>query len=146
MTRTVDVVIVGGDAAAVAATIDAAGRGQRVLVVIRARRSGFARRLRQAIGTAMVLGPGQVSILTGAEVACADGVRCVEAVVVRQIRTRRLIGFNASALVAFGRPAPQTNARACDGHGVEHIQSSSAFRATSSTRPGRSSRSRSAAG
>lgn len=101
MTRTVDVVIVGGDAAAVAATIDAVRRGQRVLVVMRTRRSGFARDLRRAIGTS-ALSPAQITILTGAEVACVDGVKSIEAVVVRQLRTRRLIGFNASALLVFG--------------------------------------------
>ena len=102
MTRTVDVVIVGKDAAAVAATIDAVRRGQRVLVVIRTRRSGFTRHLRQAIGTALVLSPGQITVLTGAEVACVDGVKSIEAVVVRLVRSRRLIGFNASALLVFG--------------------------------------------
>ena len=99
MTRTVDVVIVGGDAEAVAATIDAVRRGQRVLVVMRTRRSGFARDLRRAIGTSV---PAQITVLTGAEVACVDGVKSIEAVVVRQLRTRRLIGFNASALLVFG--------------------------------------------
>jgi pyruvate/2-oxoglutarate dehydrogenase complex dihydrolipoamide dehydrogenase (E3) component len=103
MTRTVDVVIVGGGAAAVAATIDAVRLGQRVLVVIRARRSGFARQLREALGTAMVVSPARITVLTGAEVACVDGVQSIEAVVVRQRRTRRLIGFNASALLVVGR-------------------------------------------
>jgi hypothetical protein len=98
MTRTVDVVIAGGDAAAIAATIDALSRGLRVLVVIRARRSAFARHLRQAIGTA--LSP-RVTVLTGAEVACVDGVKTIEAVVVRHLGTGRLFGFNASALLAF---------------------------------------------
>ena len=103
MTRTVDVVIEGEDAAAIAAAIDSVGRGLRVLIVIRARRSTFARHLREAIGKArVVLSPKQITILTGAEVACVDGVKSIEAVVVRQLRTRRLIGFNASALLAFG--------------------------------------------
>ena len=101
MTRTIDVVIAGGGAAAVAATIDALSCGLRVLVVIRARRSAFARHLRQAIGSAGLLS-AQVTVLTGAEVACVDGVKTIEAVVVRQLRTGRLTGFNASALVAVG--------------------------------------------
>ena len=50
----------------------------------------------------MVLSPAQITVLTGAEVACVDGVKSIEAVVVRQQRTRRLIGFNASALLVFG--------------------------------------------
>ena len=103
MTTTVDVVIEGEDAAAIAATIDSVGRGLRVLIVIRARRSTFARRLREAIGNArVVLSPQQITILTGAEIVCVDGVKSIEAVVVRQLRTRRLIGFNASALLPFG--------------------------------------------
>jgi hypothetical protein len=105
MTTTVDVVIEGDDAAAIAATIDSVDRGLRVLIVIRARRSTFARHLREAIGKArVVLSPQQITILTGAEVACVDGVKCIEAVVVRQLRTRRLVGFNASALLTFGSP------------------------------------------
>jgi hypothetical protein len=103
MTTTVDVVIEGEDAAAIAATIDSVARGLRVLIVIRASRSTFARQLREAIATArVVLSPQQITILTGAEVACVDGVERIEAVVVRQLRTRRLIGFNASALLVFG--------------------------------------------
>ena len=101
MTRTVDVVIVGGDAAAVAATVDALSSGLRVLVVIRPRRSSFARQLRQAMGTAGSV-PPRVTVLTGTEIACVDGVTSIEAVVVRQLRTGRLTGFNASALLAFG--------------------------------------------
>lgn len=101
MTRSVDVVVVGGDAAAVAATIEAVSSGLRVLVVIRPRRSGFARRLRQAMGT-VTSSPPHVTVLTGAEVACVDGVKTIEAVVVRQLRTGRLTGVNASALLAFG--------------------------------------------
>ena len=81
------------------AAIDAVRQGQRVLVVIRTRRSGFGRHVRRAIGTAMVLSPAQITVLTG---ACVDGVKSIEAVVVRQLRTRRLIGFNASALLVFG--------------------------------------------
>lgn len=100
MTRTVDVVIVGATAAALTATVDALGRGLRVLVVIRPRRSGFGRQLRHAIGTPGLLSP-PITVLTGAEVACVDGVKSVEAVVVRHLRTQRLFGFNASALIAF---------------------------------------------
>lgn len=109
MTRTVDVVIVGGDAAAVAATIDALGRGLRVLVVVRQRRSGFARDIRRVIG---VRAPtlSQLTIFSGAEVVCVDGVKTVEAVVVRRLRTGRLIGINTSAFYRFGeRPVQQTH-------------------------------------
>jgi hypothetical protein len=101
MTRTVDVVIVGGDAAAVAATIDSLSRGFRVLVVMRQQRSGFARDIRRAIG-ATALTSSQLTILSGAEVVCVDGVKSIEAVVVRRLRTRRLIGINTPALCVFG--------------------------------------------
>ena len=99
MTRTVDIVIVGGNAAAVAATIDAVRRGLRVLVVIRRRGSNRARRLRRSVATACAMSPEQLSVVTGAEVACADGVKSIEAVVVRQLRSRRLIGVNASEML-----------------------------------------------
>lgn len=105
MTRTVDVVIVGGDAAAVAEAIDAARRGLKVLVVLRSGSGNFARRLRQRFRRALALPQRRVIVLTGAEVACADGVHSIEAVVVRHIRTRRLVGFNASALLSFGGDA-----------------------------------------
>lgn len=99
--NTVDVVVVGGDAAAMAAAIDALSRGLRVLVVVRSTRSGFARQLRHAIKTQGLLSP-RVTVLAGAEVVCVDGVKSIEAVVVRQLRTQRLFGFNASALIAPG--------------------------------------------
>jgi thioredoxin reductase len=99
MTRTVDVVIVCGDAASVAAVIDASRRGKRVLVVIPPRRASLARHLRQSLLAAGVLSPRLVTIVTGSEVACVDGVNGIEAVVVRHVRTGRLTGFNASALL-----------------------------------------------
>ncbi len=99
MTRSVDVVIVGGNAAATAATLDAIGRGLRVLVVIRLERLDLARRLRQTIRRAGRLAPRQLMVLTGAEVVCVDGVTAIEAVVVRHIRTGRLLAFNASAVL-----------------------------------------------
>lgn len=105
MTRTVDVVIVGAGAAAVAEAIDAARRGLKVLVVIRSGRGNLARRLRQRFRRALELRQRRVSVLTGAEVACADGVHSIEAVVVRYIRSRRLVGFNASTLLSFGGDA-----------------------------------------
>jgi len=98
MTRSVDVVIVGGSAAVMAATIDAIGRGLRVLVVIRPERLGLARRLRQAVRRAGMLAPRQLTVLTGAEVVCVDGGRSIEAVLVRHVRTGRLMAFNASAV------------------------------------------------
>lgn len=99
MTRTVDIVIVGGNAAAVAATIDAVRRGLRVLVVVRRSEPHLTRRFRQAVQRAAALSPRQLTILAGASVACVDGVNTVEAVIVKRLRTHRLIGFNASELL-----------------------------------------------
>lgn len=101
MTRTVDVVIVGADAAAIAATVDAIRKGLRVLVVVRSRRPEVASLLRQVIGAAAVPSSRQLTVMTGAEVVCADGVKSIEAIVVRRVRTRRLVGVNASALLVF---------------------------------------------
>jgi hypothetical protein len=102
MTHTVDLVIAGDDAAAVAAAVDALERGLRVLVVIRSTRSRFARDLRRALGRPGRPASRQITVLTGAEIACVDGVPSIEAVVVRRLRTRRLLAVNASALLAFG--------------------------------------------
>lgn len=102
MIRTVDLAIVGADAAAVGAAIDAARRGLRLLVVIRSKRTALARNMRQSLRAALVLPEPQVIVLTGAEVACVAGVGSIEAVVVRYVRTGRLLGFNASALLRFG--------------------------------------------
>ena len=41
----------------------------------------------------------EVIIVTGAEIACVDGVHGIETVLVRQLRTGRLTGFNAGALL-----------------------------------------------
>ena len=100
MTRTVDVVIVGADPAAMAATTEAARQGQRVLVVMRSRRAGLVRRLRQSLRAANSP-QWAVKIVTGAEVACVDGVTAVEAVLVRDLRTGRLRGFNAAGLQRY---------------------------------------------
>ena len=98
--NTVDVVIVGADQAAIAAITDAASRGLRVLVVIRSRRGELVRCLRQSLRLA-ASPQSAVKIVTGAEVACVDGVNAVEAVVVRDLRTGRLRGFNAAGLQRF---------------------------------------------
>lgn len=100
MTRTVDVVMVCGDETAVPAVIDASRRGQRILVVIRPGSAGLARLVRQSLSGAG-MSQRQVSMVTGSEVACVDGVNGVEAVVVRHVRTGKLVAFNASALLTF---------------------------------------------
>jgi NADPH-dependent 2,4-dienoyl-CoA reductase/sulfur reductase-like enzyme len=95
-----------------AAAIEAARRGLRVLVVIRTRRARFGGRLRRSVRAA---GEGlhrQLTVLTGAEVVCVDGIHSVEAVVIRRIRTGRLIGVNASAILVFaGSDSPRGEQR-----------------------------------
>ena len=111
MTGTVDVVIVGASAAAIAATADAASRGLRVLLVIRPRLASLSREFRQSLRVIRASSPRQVSVASGAELACVDGVNAIEAVVVRQIRTGRLVGVNASALLDCGDPRRKYDAR-----------------------------------
>jgi NADPH-dependent 2,4-dienoyl-CoA reductase/sulfur reductase-like enzyme len=97
-------VIVGGHRVAMAAAIEAARRGMRVLIVIRSMRARFAGRLRQSLRAAGEGLEQHVTVLTGAEVVCVDGIHSVEAVVIRRIRTGRLIGINASAILTFDVP------------------------------------------
>ena len=81
-------------------TVDATRRGLRVLVVIRSSASTVSRRLRRSLQSAGVT-LADVTIVSGAEIACVDGVNAVEAVLVRRLRTGRLVGFNASSLLTF---------------------------------------------
>ena len=100
MTRTVDVIVVGSGREAIAAALEQARRKRRVMVVMRSRRSDRARGIRRAIH-ADVNGQQQIDVVTGAEVACVDGVNKVEAVVIRDLRTGRLTGVNASQVLCF---------------------------------------------
>lgn len=100
MTRTVDLVIVGAHPPATAAAIESARRGLRVLVVIRSRRTGVDGRLRRSLRAAGENVQRKVTVLTGAEVVCVDGVHSVEAVVIRRVQTGRLIAVNASAILS----------------------------------------------
>jgi hypothetical protein len=95
----VDLVIVAGQQDVLVVTLEAAQRGLHVLVVIRSRRAPLAARLRRSLRAAGTGLARQVTVLTGSEVVCVGSVRTVEAVVIRRIRTGRLIGVNASAIV-----------------------------------------------
>ena len=97
MTRTVDLVIVGGTSSATAAAMDAATRGLRVLVVIGATGRRAGSRFRQALRRNRA--HRRVRIMTGAEVVCVDGVDTVEAVVIRRKSSGRLIAFNTSGIL-----------------------------------------------
>jgi predicted dinucleotide-utilizing enzyme len=98
MTKTVDIVVPGVDAAAVRIILASARKGLSVLVVIRSTRTSLERRLRRTLRASGEDVRQRVSIMTGAEIACADGVAGVEAIVIRRIKTGRLIGVNASAI------------------------------------------------
>ena len=106
MTRTVDVVIVGMTTAGNDAAVDAARRGKRMLVVTDSRDESSIRVLRRSL---MAAGEGcqaQVSVLTGVEVVWIDGTSAIEVVLLRQIKTGRLLGINTSAvLLATAVPA-----------------------------------------
>lgn len=101
MKRTVDLVIVGAGAAATSAAIDAVRRGVRVLIVIGTRDAGLARRLRRSLRSTGPPAGREAVVVTGAEVACVDGVNGIEAVVVRDVRTGRLTGFNATSFLDY---------------------------------------------
>jgi hypothetical protein len=102
VSKTVDLVIVAGDSSGIAAAIDAARRGMRVLVVIGSTRVPLIRRLRRALRAAGTRVRRGVTVFTNAEVVCVDGLDRVEAVIVRGIGTGHLIGVNASAIHVFG--------------------------------------------
>jgi len=96
MNRTVYLVIVGITSTGIAAAVDAARRGRRVLVVDRSTSHARRQRLRRALNTAGSRLQDQVSITIGVDVVCVDGANGVEAVVLRRLRTGRLLAVNAS--------------------------------------------------
>jgi thioredoxin reductase len=97
--RTVDQVVTGNDAAALAAAVAAAGRGRRVLIVLRSAEGRGVRRFRRRLRRAVSRDAPQILVVTNAEVVCIDGIDGVEAVVIRDVRTGRLCAVNASAFV-----------------------------------------------
>ena len=107
MKATADIVISGAPPAVLAAAIDAAGRGLHVMVVCRSTRKDLAPRLRVMMRAAGVSLRRLVAVITDAEVVFADGVGEIEAVVVRLIRSGRLIGINASQVLWCGPMAPR---------------------------------------
>ncbi len=97
MSRSVDVVLTGDGEALLAVAAEALRAGQRLLVVMRRGDARAARRLRRALRGAASAGSGRLSVMTSAEVVCADGVDQVEAVVIRSLRTGRVRAVNAIA-------------------------------------------------
>jgi thioredoxin reductase len=101
MTVTVDVVVVGSNQRALDAAVESAQDGKRVLVIAVTRSAELRSRVRRA---RLAMGPAQserISVLTGARVECIAGIRTVEAVLARDVRTGRRIDINASALLMF---------------------------------------------
>jgi thioredoxin reductase len=98
--RTADLVISGNGDDACAAATDALRRGRRVLVVLRSGDARAARRLRRRFRGHATAGAGQAGVMTGAVVVCVDGVGGVEVVVLRYVRTGRLLAVNASAFLS----------------------------------------------
>jgi thioredoxin reductase len=96
---TVDLVVTGDERAALATAVDAVRRGQRVLVVLRTRDARVVPRVRRVCRAANA-NDNQLTVMTNAEVVCADGVDRVEAVVIRCARTGRLCAVNASAFLS----------------------------------------------
>ncbi len=100
MNRAVDQIVTGDDAVAFAATVEAAKRGEHVLVVLPSADARAARRFRRDLCRAMNGRDSQISVVTNAEVVCVDGIDGVEAVVIRDGRTGRLCAVNATAFVS----------------------------------------------
>jgi thioredoxin reductase len=101
MTVTVDVVIVGTNQHALAAAVESARSGKRVLVITRMRGPEVTRRIRRARRLAGAALSPRITILTGADVECIAGIRSVEAVLARDVQTGRRIDINATALLTF---------------------------------------------
>ena len=104
MTMTVDVVVVGTTRSALAAAVEAAQSGKRVLVITRTRGSAVRRLVLRA--TVRVVSK-RITVLTEAEVECVAGIGSVEAVLARHMRTGRRIDINTAALLTFDEE-PQT--------------------------------------
>jgi thioredoxin reductase len=104
MIRTVDLVVAGDTKPAVAAAADALRRGRRVLVVLRSCDARVGRSVRRELSSVPGAKVGHVTVMTHAEVVCVDGIDGVEAVIIRDTRTRRLSAVNASAFLASDCP------------------------------------------
>lgn len=97
--RTADLVIVGLTEAGGAAAIHAARLGRRVLIVDESTDRRACRRLRRSLRAAGEGGRRRVSVLTGVAVKWIDGAGIVEVVLLRHVRTGRLIGINTGAVL-----------------------------------------------
>lgn len=106
---TVDVIVVGTSPRALAAALESAQNGRRVLVIARVRGAEFRRQVQRARKGAGAGLSGRITVMTGAEVQCIAGTRTVEAVLARYVRSGRRIDINATALLTFDdEPEPAT--------------------------------------
>ena len=101
MRMTVDVVVVGTNQSAFLAAIESAQSGKRVLLIAKTRGLELRRRVRRARRVAGAAPSKRITVLTGAEVECIAGIRTVEAVLARYVRTGRRVDVNAAALLTF---------------------------------------------
>src|SRR5215213_9081691 len=101
MTVTVDVVVVGTNQQALGAASELAQRGQRVLVITKLGGSEYRRRMRQARRIIGAAPSRRITVRTGTEVECIAGVRSVEAVLARHVKTGCRIDINTTALLTF---------------------------------------------
>lgn len=109
MTITVDVVVIGANERALAWAVASAQDGKRVLVITRQRGPAIHRKLRRAQAAAGARAPLRITMLCGAEVECIGGVRSVEAVLARYLRSGRRVDANTTALMTFeDEPQEQT--------------------------------------
>ena len=98
--RTVDLVVAGERDAALAAAAEALRRGRRVLVVLASGDPRARRRVRRQLQRSAHAADSRLTVMANAEVVCVDGVDCVEAVVIRYVRTRRLHAVNAGEFLS----------------------------------------------
>jgi hypothetical protein len=102
MTVSVDVVVIGANHNALAAVVESALSGKRVLLITRMRGPDLRRRMRQLRKAAGAALSQRITVLAGAEVECIAGIRTVEAVLARYLQTGRRVDVNTTALLTFG--------------------------------------------
>ena len=96
---TVDLVIVGITTAAATAAVEAAQRGQDVLIVGESNDARRRRGFRRVLNAAGANYRERVSVFAGFEVLSVDGISAIEVVLIRQVKTGRLVGINTSAVL-----------------------------------------------
>jgi hypothetical protein len=99
MTLKVDLVIVGMTTEAAVAATDAARCGYRVLIVDSSKDLHYCRNLRRVLRVACNDCGQRVSVLAGFEVLAVDGINAIEVVLIRELKTGRLVGVNTSAML-----------------------------------------------